>query len=101
MTRLSPPGDSRAPGPLGPDEFWTVVNGSADDAVQTELFGLERVISDTSEILRGEIARLEVKQLRGKLTKREQERLEFLLHQLPRDPNTKIVTFGRMLEQIE
>ncbi|NJK33031.1 MAG: AAA family ATPase, partial [Deltaproteobacteria bacterium] len=58
LIRLSPPGDPRPPGRLDGRSYWTVVNGSPDEAALTELFGLERLISADAEALRDEVAEL-------------------------------------------
>lgn len=58
------------------DEFtWkAVVNGGADDAVMTELFGLEHAHSHEAEILRQEVASLEAKLMRNEAGAQEVER---------------------------
>lgn len=67
-----------------PDElFKTVVHGSADDAVVSEMFGLPQSHSDESEELREQVAALEAKQARGKISLSESRELKELLEQLP------------------
>ncbi len=82
-------GEDRSPA-VDERTYWAVVNGSPDDAVLSDLFGLQRLRSDAAEALRAELAELEVRRLRKKnLSERERQRLDALLNQLPNDPNAE------------
>jgi hypothetical protein len=100
LIRLSPPGDPRASGALDDDEFWTVVNGSPDEAMQTPLFGLDRVISDDAEALRDAVAELEVKELSEPLTDMERQRLDELRERLPTRPRDELDGLKRFVEKL-
>ncbi len=73
------------------DVFRRVVNGSADDAVVTELFGLPHAFSPRSHDLREELARIESRMLAGDtLPPAVAERREELVGELPSDTNTEV-----------
>ncbi|MCP4664448.1 MAG: AAA family ATPase [bacterium] len=82
-----------------PDEvFNAVVHGTTDDAVLSELFGLERPYSDASERLRDRIAELEVRQQTGELSTAEREELVRLSASLPHSPGANLDQMLRRLE---
>ncbi len=83
LTRLSPPGDPRPPLRLSGDDYWTVVHGSPNEAMLSELFGLEQLISDESEALRERVAELEVQDLEEGLDAAEQQELARARARLP------------------
>lgn len=90
LIRLAAPGDPRPVGHVSQDVYNTVVNGSADDAVMTELFGEQRPYSDASEELREEISELESRLIQGTATRKEKARLERLSAQLPSNPSAQV-----------
>ncbi|MFV8756214.1 AAA family ATPase [Nannocystaceae bacterium ST9] len=98
LIRLSLPGDPRPPARLEGDDYWTVVNGSPNDAMLTELFGLDRLISDESEQLRETVAELDVKQMDATLTPAEAEQLERARARLPNQASAELDRFRRLLE---
>ncbi|MCP4217027.1 MAG: AAA family ATPase [bacterium] len=63
--------------------FNIVTNGTADEAVLTELFGLDRPYSSQSDKIRDEIACLEAAILEGKADTAQKKRYEQLKKQLP------------------
>jgi hypothetical protein len=67
-----------------------VVNGSADDAVLTELFGLETPYSEPAERLREDVARLEAKLQTGKASDRDRSELKDLRSRLPQNLSTDV-----------
>jgi len=83
LIRLPAPGENRAAEHVSDELYKTVVNGTVDEAVLTELFGLEHVHSDASERLRERVAQLEARVLEGEATLEEREELERLSAQLP------------------
>jgi hypothetical protein len=83
LIRLPAPGEERTAEHVSDDLYRTVVNGTVDEAVLTELFGLEHVHSNQSEQLRKRVADLEVRVLDGKASAEEREDLERLAAQLP------------------
>ena len=54
-----------------------------DDAILSNLFGVESVISERSEAIRGRIAELESRLLRGGLEGHEAEELDELRGEVP------------------
>ncbi|HET9656727.1 MAG TPA: AAA family ATPase [Kineosporiaceae bacterium] len=65
------------------EAFNRVVNGSADDAVMSELFGLDTAFSDTSVNVRNRLAELEAVAVARTLTASELEEVESLRTDLP------------------
>lgn len=74
IIRLPAPGEQRTIEHIDEVTWNAVVNGGADDAVMTELFGLEHAHSLEAELLRQEIAALESKLMRGTADNSEIER---------------------------
>ena len=60
-----------------------MVNGGADDAVLTELFGLDTPYSGESERLRERVAQLEALLQSGKVSDKERKELKELRSRLP------------------
>lgn len=71
LVRLPAPGEERQLEKVSEDTWRSVVNGGADAAVLTDLFGLEHAHSPASEKLRQDIAGLEVKVIRESATSDE------------------------------
>ena len=72
------------------EAFRKVVNGSVDDAVLTDLFGLPYPYSPASRDVRERLGQLESKILSAvDLTPEEQSEREALLKKLPSDPSTE------------
>lgn len=97
LIRLSAPGDDRPAEHVPDDLYHTVVHGSADDAVITELFGLESPYSEESEEIRREVAELEAALQTRKVSDRERKRLQELRDQLPQDQSTDVELVMRAL----
>jgi hypothetical protein len=85
IIRLPAPGEKRTVEHVDERLFKAIVNGSADDAVMSELFGLEHAHSDKAETLREGLAALELKLITGKATSAERARHGLLKAQLPDD----------------
>lgn len=68
IIRLPAPGDTRKAEAVSEHTWNTVVNGGADEAVESDLFGLEHAHSQLAENLRSEMAELEARLIRGELT---------------------------------
>jgi energy-coupling factor transporter ATP-binding protein EcfA2 len=90
IIRLPSPGDPRPAAPVSEEVYNIVVNGSADDAVMTELFGGELPYSDRAEALREEISALESQVIEGGVTQEEKTRLKNLSAKLPRTPSAEV-----------
>lgn len=76
ILRLPGPGEKRKIEHLESRLFQAVVNGGADDAVMSELFGLDHAHSARAEALRQRVAQLELKMLQGTATKKEQQQYQ-------------------------
>jgi hypothetical protein len=90
LIRMRAPGEDRPTDHVSKDLYYTVVNGGADDAVLTELFGLEHTHSDAAEQLREQISQLEAAVLQGEATKRQREELKRLEAQMPSTPSAQV-----------
>jgi predicted ATP-binding protein involved in virulence len=88
IIRLPAPGDSRKIEHISEVTWSAVVNGGADDAVMTDLFGLEHAHSERAEELRQEIAALEAKVIRNMASEEEITRYEVLKDCLGNDMST-------------
>lgn len=65
------------------EEFNRVVNGTLDDALLTDLFGLDSTLSDRAEAARALLSELEAKAVEGMLDRGQRKELESLRAQLP------------------
>lgn len=83
IIRLPAPGEDRQMEHVDERLFKAIVNGGADDAVMSELFGLEHAHSDRAEQLRETLAALEVKVIDGTASPEEIARYEEGKQQLP------------------
>jgi hypothetical protein len=68
---LPKPGEQRPPRIIGDDLYNRVIYGSGDDAILTELFGLDTPYSEEAEKIRERLGDLEVKVLNGSASKEE------------------------------
>jgi energy-coupling factor transporter ATP-binding protein EcfA2 len=85
IIRLPAPGEDRKMEHLDERLFNCVVNGGADDAVMSQLFGLEHVHSQPAEQLRERAAELELKLVTGVASPSEQREHAKILSVLPGD----------------
>ena len=97
LIRLPVPAEGRSAEHVSEDLYNTVVNGSADDAVLTELFGLETSYSDRAERLREDVANLEAKLQTGKATDKDRRALLDLRSRLPQNLSTDVAQALRKL----
>ena len=97
LIRLPAPGEDRPVEHVPEDLYYTVVNGSPDEAVLTELFGLESPYSEKSEQLREDVAHLEAKLQLGKARPSDIEKLTDLRSRLPQTPSTAVEQVLRKL----
>jgi energy-coupling factor transporter ATP-binding protein EcfA2 len=84
LIRLPAPGEERHVAHVTDDLYNTIVNGSIDDVILTELFGVESPYSAETERLRGDVAQLEAKVQTGKATDADRQKLLELRSRLPR-----------------
>ncbi|HYO58664.1 AAA family ATPase [Archangium sp.] len=90
LIRLSGADEARGAAHVSEQVYRTVVNGTVDEAVLTELFGLEHAWSKESERIREQVARLEARLLRDSLSPQEREELDGLVAKLP-DTSSELV----------
>jgi energy-coupling factor transporter ATP-binding protein EcfA2 len=84
LIRLPAPGEDRSVAHVSDDLYNTIVNGSIDDVILTELFGVESPYSAETERLREAVARLEAKLQTGTATDKDRQELRELRSRLPR-----------------
>lgn len=90
LIRLPAPGENRPVEHVSESLYNTVVNGSIDDAVLTELFGLETPYSHEAERLRERVAELEAKIQTGKVSSKEKSELRDLRSRLPKTMSSDV-----------
>jgi hypothetical protein len=90
LIRLPAPDENRGAEHVSEEVYRTVVNGTVDEAVLTELFGLEYAYSKKSEQIRERVARLEARLLQDKLSPEEHAELDRLGAMLP-DTSSELV----------
>ena len=88
LVRLTPAWQDGPAGTIVSDEvFNRVVNGSTDEALLTELFGLESTLSDRAIRDREKLAKLEASTILGEpLTQGDLDEREDLVSRIPRSP---------------
>lgn len=101
IIRLPAPGEARVMEHLEQRLFNTIVNGGADDAVMSELFGLEHAHSAAAEQLREQLAALELKLISGTATRREKAEHERIREALPDDIGEEADRKLRMVKRAE
>jgi AAA domain, putative AbiEii toxin, Type IV TA system len=99
LIRLPAPGEARTAEHVPEELYYRVVNGSADDAVLSDLFGLEHSRSPVAEAKLEEAAALEAKILVGTATAQDEQRHEELMRELPAGPDTEMERAIRSLDK--
>jgi energy-coupling factor transporter ATP-binding protein EcfA2 len=99
LIRLPAPGEERAAEHVPDELYYRVVNGSADDAVLSDLFGLEHSRSPVAEAKLEEAAALEAKILVGSATPQDEQRHEELARELPAGPGAEMERAIRSLDK--
>lgn len=96
---LLPEPGSGGPLRLADEALWhRVVNGTADDALLSELFGMERTWSDEAEGKRKELAALELKVLHGIAKVAEKRRFTELRNEIPQSFVDEVESAARRAE---
>jgi hypothetical protein len=90
LIRLPAPGENRRAEHVSETLYHTVVNGGADDAVLTELFGLETPYSEEAELLRRRVAELEARAQASGASRQDRRELQELRSQLPQTLSTDV-----------
>jgi energy-coupling factor transporter ATP-binding protein EcfA2 len=83
IIRLPAPGEDRKIEHVDERLYAAIVNGGADDAVMSELFGLDHAHSKHAEQLRNTLAKLEIKVIDGTASAEEIGRYQEIKQQLP------------------
>jgi len=100
LIRLPAPGESRSVEHVPDDLFKAVTNGSADEAVVTEFFGLEHPHSHLSEQLQEELAELEVRVIEGIATPDQENDYHKLRAKLPNTQKQLVEQALRKLQKL-
>lgn len=90
LIRLPGPGEDRQAEHVSEDLFKRVVNGTADEAALSDLFGLERTVSNEAEKKRRELSRLEAKILLDEASAKERRRHAQLQDELKLSPSGEV-----------
>jgi hypothetical protein len=99
LIRMSTAGGARAAEHVSDELYYRVVNGSADDAVLSDLFGLEHSRSEVAEKKLEEVAELEAKILDGTATAQDEKRHQELIKELPAGPSVEVERAIRSLDE--
>lgn len=87
---LPAPGSSESPRVAGTDLHPRVVNGSVDDALMSELFGLEHTWSASADEKRARLAAVEARVLAGSASRAQQEEYRNLLSEIPQTMSDEV-----------
>lgn len=90
LIRLAAPGENETTQVASPGLHKRVVLGTADEAVMSELFGVESTRSPLSQQLLRELSILEAKALRGAVSEQERKRMKQLQLELPLTPSAEV-----------
>lgn len=101
LIRLPMPGEGRQVEKVSEELYYTVVNGSIDEAVLSELFGLDSLYSDETDRLRDQVAALESTVILGTATPEEMNELQRLRGKLPRSMSSDVELKMRSLRDQE
>jgi energy-coupling factor transporter ATP-binding protein EcfA2 len=80
------------------DLYRRVTNGSVDDALMSDLFGLEHTWSEDAETKRARLAEVEAKVLTGKAKPAERREYDKLREELPQTMSDEVDRVARRLE---
>lgn len=95
---LPPPGSPEPARVAGDDLYRRVVNGSIDDALLSELFGLEHTWSPDAERRRERLATLEARVLTGKASRAEKAEYKRLLEEVPQTLSDEVERASKRLD---
>lgn len=90
LIRLPGPRDPESPRVIDPDLYHRIVYGSGDDAVLSELFGLDSPYSRRADQLREELTDLEAKVALGRASEPEMASYQSLRRHLNSSPATRV-----------
>lgn len=98
---LPAPGSSERARVADLDLYRRVVNGSVDDALTSELFGLEHTWSEDAEARRARLAEIEARVLTGKAKPAERREYGRLREEFPETMSDEVDRVARRLESSE
>ncbi|MBP2331190.1 hypothetical protein JOF56_011575 [Kibdelosporangium banguiense] len=99
LIRLPGPDQPEAPEIVGTDLWERIVYGTGDDAVLSDLFGLDTAYSDKANALREELVSLEMLVLEGTANREQQTRYDELKSMLTSSPVTRVGEVARRLSR--
>ncbi|MFI5838856.1 AAA family ATPase [Catenuloplanes sp. NPDC051500] len=97
LIRLPGPDENEPPTVVDEDLYERVVYGSGDDAVLSELFGLDTPYSDAAQHLRRELVELEHAVVVGTAAPEQRERYGYLSRLLTSSPATRVAEVAARL----
>ena len=101
IIRLPAPGEPGRAAHVEGEQFKRIVNGSADDAAMSVLFGLDSTHSMSARRMRSEYSKWRAKQIRGGLAEKERKRLQELQMELPLGPKQEVEALAETLKSLE
>lgn len=90
LIRLAGPGEPQTAEVLDEEEQRRVIHGTGDDAVVSDLFGLESLFTPETLDLRQELAEVEVKVIEGEASPEDEHRYDRLLEELQPSPKARV-----------
>lgn len=96
LIRLPAPDEHRPAEVVSEDLYQRVVYGSGDDAVLSDLFGLESPYSEQAQVARDELVALEMGVLKGTASDTERHRYRELKQRLTSSPATRAQEIGAL-----
>lgn len=100
LIRVPGPTEDVPPAPVSEELRQRIVYGTGDDAVLSELFGLDTPYSERARELRQELVELEARVVTGEATDAEEERHAALRDRLKSSPRTRAVELQARLKQL-
>jgi hypothetical protein len=100
LIRMPGPADASAPAPVSEELHRRIVYGTGDDAVLSELFGLDTPYSQQARELRRELVELEARVVTGEATDAEENRHETLRARLKSSPRTRAAEVQARLKRL-
>ncbi|WP_460362821.1 AAA family ATPase [Actinocorallia lasiicapitis] len=97
LIRLPGPDEEASPEVVSEDLWERVVYGSADDAVVSEIFGIDSTFSTVARRMRRELTGLELKVIKGTATEAETVQYQAIRKKLRSSPATRSLELGAVL----
>jgi hypothetical protein len=101
LIRLATPGEEVPAQVASPSLHKRVILGTAEEAVMSDLFGVESTRSPDSQRLISELSKLEALALRGKATEEDRRRMKQLQLELPLSPSAEVKLALHGLDECE